>query len=62
MPPISIVSSATVALVTLRRGWYEGLLVRRFQHVFPLERLLTLRLQRQWNAFLSSYLWQLSFA
>jgi len=27
MPPISIVSSATVALVTLRRGGYEGLLV-----------------------------------
>jgi len=27
MPPISIVSSATVALVTLRRGAYEGLLV-----------------------------------
>lgn len=27
MPPVSIVSSATVALVTLRRGWYEGLLV-----------------------------------
>lgn len=26
-PPISIVSSATVALVTLRRGAYEGLLV-----------------------------------
>lgn len=27
MPPISIVSSATVALVTLRRGGYEGILV-----------------------------------
>jgi len=27
MPPVSIVSSATVALVTLRRGAYEGLLV-----------------------------------
>lgn len=27
LPPISIVSSATVALVTLRRGAYEGLLV-----------------------------------
>ncbi len=27
MPPISIVSSATVALVTLRRGAYEGFLV-----------------------------------
>ncbi len=27
MPPISIVSSATVALVTLRRGGYEGLWV-----------------------------------
>ncbi len=27
MPPISIVSSATVALITLRRGAYEGLLV-----------------------------------
>ena len=27
MPPISIVSSASVALVTLRRGAYEGLLV-----------------------------------
>lgn len=27
MPPISIVSSATVALVTLRHGGYEGLLV-----------------------------------
>jgi len=27
LPPVSIVSSATVALVTLRRGTYEGLLV-----------------------------------
>ncbi|GFO72011.1 hypothetical protein BJAS_P1908 [Bathymodiolus japonicus methanotrophic gill symbiont] len=27
MPPISIVSSATLALVTLRRGGYEGILV-----------------------------------
>jgi len=27
IPPISIVSSATVALVTLRRGGYEGILV-----------------------------------
>ncbi|NOQ14213.1 MAG: hypothetical protein GQ583_07020 [Methyloprofundus sp.] len=27
LPPVSIVSSATVALVTLRRGAYEGLLV-----------------------------------
>ena len=27
LPPVSIVSSASVALVTLRRGWYEGLYV-----------------------------------
>ena len=27
MPPVSVVSSATVALVTLRRGAYEGLYV-----------------------------------
>ena len=27
MPPVSVVSSATVALVTLRRGGFEGLYV-----------------------------------
>lgn len=27
LPPVSIVSSASVALVTLRHGWYEGLYV-----------------------------------
>ncbi len=27
MPPVSVVSSATIALVTLRRGGYEGLTI-----------------------------------